>query len=191
MQTIDAEDPKQSKGFPSCYSASGDLQIWALVLRCLLVFSTLIMGVFIPHFALLMGLTGSFTGTSLAFLLPCAFHIKLKWHEMKWRHIAVDVFIFLGGLLCASLGIYYSILGLYEIYNPPVVMDSANLLSGNRSYVAPEWFPEFPNRNDYDSDFNVMSVGGVQLPGSVVGSLGTTPSVLEIFGAVATGNVTR
>uniref|UniRef100_H2ZJK6 Vesicular inhibitory amino acid transporter n=1 Tax=Ciona savignyi TaxID=51511 RepID=H2ZJK6_CIOSA len=103
---------------PSCYSASGDLQIWALVLRGGLVLGTLLMGVFIPHFALLMGLTGSLTGTSLAFLFPCAFHIQIKWNEMRWREVALDAFIFISGCLCGITGIYFSIVGLYDVYNP-------------------------------------------------------------------------
>uniref|UniRef100_H2ZJK7 Vesicular inhibitory amino acid transporter n=1 Tax=Ciona savignyi TaxID=51511 RepID=H2ZJK7_CIOSA len=109
-QAIEVMEQEVFKGA----TASGDLQIWALVLRGGLVLGTLLMGVFIPHFALLMGLTGSLTGTSLAFLFPCAFHIQIKWNEMRWREVALDAFIFISGCLCGITGIYFSIVGLYD-----------------------------------------------------------------------------
>uniref|UniRef100_H2ZJK5 Vesicular inhibitory amino acid transporter n=1 Tax=Ciona savignyi TaxID=51511 RepID=H2ZJK5_CIOSA len=150
------DDPTNNKSScPSCYSASGDLQIWALVLRGGLVLGTLLMGVFIPHFALLMGLTGSLTGTSLAFLFPCAFHIQIKWNEMRWREVALDAFIFISGCLCGITGIYFSIVGLYDVYNPTELSGALDVLNGtfnstNKGPMAPNFFPDFPVQSSID-----------------------------------------
>ena len=106
------------------------------------------MAVYIPHFGLLMGFTGSLTGTLLAFLLPCAFYIQLKWKDMTWIDLLLGVLIFLFGLFCAFLGLYYSLIGLYEAYHPssnftlPIV---GNVTGNDESGQA--WFPEFPEKN--------------------------------------------
>uniref|UniRef100_F6ZFE0 Vesicular inhibitory amino acid transporter n=1 Tax=Ciona intestinalis TaxID=7719 RepID=F6ZFE0_CIOIN len=152
--TLEDDTNKQSS-CPSCYSATGDLQVWALVLRAGLVLGTLLMGVFIPHFALLMGLTGSLTGTSLAFLFPCAFHLQIKWREMKWREIGLDVFIFISGTVCGITGIYFSIQGLYEVYNPSQISNALGAVNGtsnvtHTALIAPGFFPEFPLQPDLD-----------------------------------------
>ncbi|CAK8684571.1 unnamed protein product [Clavelina lepadiformis] len=145
--SLDDSKEQECWGCPSCYAASGDFQKWALVLRAGLVLCTLLMGVFIPHFALLMGLTGSLTGTSLAFLLPCAFHLQLKWNELKWRHVTLDVIIFLAGAVCALTGIYYSVIGLYDAYHlTPVGLNSS--VMSNNSNTGPAWFPDFPEAHD-------------------------------------------
>jgi vesicular inhibitory amino acid transporter len=63
--------------FPSCFDAAGTLKLWGLVLRLGLVVFTLLMAMFIPHFAILMGLIGSFTGNMLSLVWPCYFHLKI------------------------------------------------------------------------------------------------------------------
>ena len=103
--------------------------MWAIVLRAILVLGTLLMAVFIPHFDLLMGFTGSLTGTLLAFLLPCAFHLQLKWKDLKWIDVILDVAIFFFGLFCALFGLYFSLVGLYEAFHP--LGDSKFLNKGN------------------------------------------------------------
>ena len=131
-------------GFPSCYDAAGGIQKWALVLRALVVLGTLIMAVCIPHFALLMGFTGNLTGTLLAFLLPCAFHLQLKRRDLTWYQILLDMSIIMLGLLCAVVGLYYSAIGFQSFTNPsnaiiPVI--------GNATQQNEEWFPDFPEKS--------------------------------------------
>ena len=48
--------------FPSCLDESSKLKVWGLALRLLLVLFTTVLAIVIPHFSLLMGLIGSFTG---------------------------------------------------------------------------------------------------------------------------------
>lgn len=102
--------------FPDCYSPGGQLKSWGLGLRIALVVFTLLMAVFVPHFALLMGLTGSLTGAGLCFLLPSLFHLKLQWRNLMWHHVFFDVSIFLIGGICAISGFIHSIEGLIEAF---------------------------------------------------------------------------
>lgn len=102
--------------FPDCYGPNGQLKPWGLGLRIALVVFTLLMAVFVPHFALLMGLTGSLTGAGLCFLLPALFHLKLQWRNLLWHHVFFDVAIFVIGGICAISGFIHSIEGLIEAY---------------------------------------------------------------------------
>ncbi|XP_078723514.1 vesicular inhibitory amino acid transporter-like isoform X2 [Lampetra fluviatilis] len=89
---------------------------WTLGMRCALVVLTLLMAVFIPHFALLMGLTGSLTGASLSFLLPCMFHVRLLWRKLKWHHVLFDATIFVVGVVVSISGMVHSLQGLAEAF---------------------------------------------------------------------------
>ena len=101
---------------PSCFDGVGSLKVWALTLRILLVALTVIMAIFIPHFAILMGLIGSFTGNMLSLVWPCYFHLKIKGHVMKLRYKFADILIIILGLLCALLGIYYNFHALVKAF---------------------------------------------------------------------------
>lgn len=95
--------------FPSCYEPGGTtLKTWGLALRLLLVMFTLGMAIFIPHFAILMGLIGSFTGNMLSLVWPCYFHLMIKGHELHWTQKFINILIILFGIMCAILGVYYS-----------------------------------------------------------------------------------
>ncbi|KAM6976697.1 vesicular inhibitory amino acid transporter-like [Aplochiton taeniatus] len=102
--------------FPDCYGPGGRLKSWGLGLRCGLVVFTLLMAIFVPHFALLMGLTGSLTGAGLCFLLPSLFHLKLLWRKLLWHHVFFDVAIFVIGGICSISGFIHSVEGLIEAY---------------------------------------------------------------------------
>ncbi|KAJ8015803.1 hypothetical protein DPEC_G00000140 [Dallia pectoralis] len=102
--------------FPDCYGPGGRIKPWGLSLRCLLVVFTLVMAICVPHFALLMGLTGSLTGAGLCFLLPALFHLKLMWRKLLWHHVFFDVAIFIVGGICSISGFIHSIEGLIEAY---------------------------------------------------------------------------
>ena len=76
-----------------------------LLVRFIYVFLTLVLAVCVPHFDLLMGLTGSLTGALLSFIFPCIFHIYIKrlnllYHEgpftkkkcIEMPHIICEIF---------------------------------------------------------------------------------------------------
>ncbi|XP_070557106.1 vesicular inhibitory amino acid transporter-like [Ptychodera flava] len=106
--------------FPSCYALDGAIKVWGVFLRSLLVVLTLLLAIYIPHFAILMGLIGSFTGTMLSFIWPCWFHLKLKWNQMPLYQKFFDFVIILTGLICGTIGIIYSGEALVDAYKVPL-----------------------------------------------------------------------
>ncbi|XP_076462094.1 vesicular inhibitory amino acid transporter-like [Babylonia areolata] len=107
--------------FPSCLDDTGRLKVWGLALRLLLVLFTTVLAIIIPHFTLLMGLIGSFTGTMLSFVWPCYFHLKIKWYSLGWPDRILDIGIIFLGFLFGSVGMYYSAHALSRAYRglPP------------------------------------------------------------------------
>ncbi|KAF1673598.1 VIAAT protein, partial [Pygoscelis papua] len=90
--------------------------LFALGVRGSFLLLTLLMAMFIPHFALLMGLTGSVTGAAMTFLLPSLFHLKLKWKKLSFLEKCADISVFILGFLCSLAGIVCSIKGLLEVF---------------------------------------------------------------------------
>ncbi|XP_074845216.1 vesicular inhibitory amino acid transporter-like [Carettochelys insculpta] len=86
--------------------------LFTVVLRGLVLLFTLLMAIFIPHFALLMGLTGSVTGAAMTCLLPSLFHLNLKWEKLVFLEKCAAISIFIVGFLCSLAGIVCSIKGL-------------------------------------------------------------------------------
>ncbi|XP_051469789.1 vesicular inhibitory amino acid transporter-like [Apus apus] len=101
-----------SRGNHSNYRSS----LFALGVKGSFLLLTLLMAVFIPHFALLMGLTGSVTGAAMSFLLPSLFHLKLQWKNLCFLEKCADISIFILGLLCSLAGIACSIKGLLKVF---------------------------------------------------------------------------
>ncbi|KFD54593.1 hypothetical protein M514_04538 [Trichuris suis] len=99
--------------FPVCFWSDGSLKDWALGVRICLVLFTLFMAISIPHFALLMGLVGSITGTMLSFIWPCTFYLHLKRGLSKFA-TGFSISIITTGALFGLIGIYYSSAELYR-----------------------------------------------------------------------------
>ncbi|CAG0919423.1 unnamed protein product [Notodromas monacha] len=91
--------------FPSCVDPDSEVRVWAMALRVGLVVFTVLSAISIPHFNVLMGLIGSFTGTMLSFVWPCYFHLKLKAHVMTPSERAYDYFVIFLGVLFGVVGI--------------------------------------------------------------------------------------
>jgi len=104
--TFFAGRPKTS--CPSCYDETGTLKLWSLTLRLCLVVVTMLMAMFIPHFAILMGLIGSFTGNMLSLVWPAWFHLSIKGAGLGWPQRGVNISIIILGLALSVVGIYYS-----------------------------------------------------------------------------------
>lgn len=94
--------------FPVIWELDGDLKVWGLAWRLGVILGTILMACFIPHFSILMGFIGSFTGTMLSFIWPCCFHLKLKGHLLDQKQRACDYFIIFLGVLFGVVGIYDS-----------------------------------------------------------------------------------
>jgi len=91
--------------------------VWLILTRTLILTFALFLVILVPHFALVMGFVGSFTGTCMCFLFPCYFHIKLKWNELHWYDIALRWFIIVFGIVCGGLGVFFSGKRLIEASN--------------------------------------------------------------------------
>ena len=102
--------------FPSIWSQDGELKIWGLGFRVGVVLVTILFAVFVPHFSLLMGFIGNFTGCLLSFVWPCVFHLYLRRHVMTWYTMCWDIFIILLGFLFALVGMYYSAKALNKAF---------------------------------------------------------------------------
>ncbi|XP_042312911.1 vesicular inhibitory amino acid transporter-like [Sceloporus undulatus] len=88
----------------------------AIILKSSLLLLTLLMALFVPHFALLMGLTGSVTGAAVTFLLPSLFHLKLKWEKLMFVEKCADISMFILGIICSVAGLVCSIKGLLKAF---------------------------------------------------------------------------
>lgn len=107
--------PKTS--FPSFWALDGELKVWAIGIRVVVVVFTIMMAISIPHFAILMGLIGSFTGTMLSFIWPCYFHLKIKEGKLEWGDIAYDWFVIFLGFIFGIIGITTSFYALVEAFH--------------------------------------------------------------------------
>jgi len=81
---------------------------WLLLTRTILVTFALFIALVVPHFGLLMGFVGSFTGTCLSFGFPCIAHLKLRWKYLRWYHITGEIVLIVFGVLAGGLGLVYS-----------------------------------------------------------------------------------
>ncbi|KAG2468647.1 vesicular inhibitory amino acid transporter [Polypterus senegalus] len=91
-------------------------QTYSLVMRGSLLLVTFLVSLYIPHFSLLMGLTGSMTGAAMSFLLPALFHLKLKWRSLACKEKVLDLSIVVLGTLCSLSGLICSVMALIEAF---------------------------------------------------------------------------
>lgn len=99
---------KPETPFPTIWHLDGELKVWGLGFRVGIVFFTIMMAISIPHFTILMGFIGNFTGTMLSFVWPCYFHLKLKGDSLTFSAVAYDCFVIFLGILFGVIGVYDS-----------------------------------------------------------------------------------
>ncbi|KAK7575696.1 hypothetical protein V9T40_011982 [Parthenolecanium corni] len=102
--------------FPSIWYLDGDLKVWGLAFKVSVIFCTVLMAISIPHFAILMGFIGSFTGTMLSFIWPCYFHLRLKGNSLQWKTVIFDCFVIFLGSLFGIIGMYDSGSAMIEAF---------------------------------------------------------------------------
>lgn len=83
--------------------------------RCLLVLGTAGIAIGVPDFGLLIGLIGALGSTSLQFVFPGLFHLKLFPEAPLWAK-AISVFYILFGLGGGILGTYQTVQQIVEKY---------------------------------------------------------------------------
>ena len=99
------------------YTNEKALVITGITLRAVLVGFTIVLGVAVPHFSLLMSFVGSLTGQILVIIYPCLFHIKINYGSLPWYNVAFNCAVIVFALIGGILGIIYSTLALYTVYN--------------------------------------------------------------------------
>ena len=85
-----------------------------IIIRVSLVVITLAIAIFLPHFALIAALMGSFQTVFSGFWIPLLVHLKAKYHELSRLRICADVTLLVLTSVCSVLGIYFSIKGLIQ-----------------------------------------------------------------------------
>ena len=84
-----------------------------VLLRVGIVALCLGLALLLPYFAYLMGFIGSTVTLTMCMILPCSFHLKLRYKFLKWYQILVDVFIIICSLICFGAGSYFSFESIY------------------------------------------------------------------------------
>lgn len=109
---LETWDSKMLPHFPHLSKESSFHWFWLILTRPLLLIFGIFLAISVPHFGLVMGLLGSLTGTSLCFIFPCIFHLKLKWKKLNWFQVVCRVFVTLFGIGCGILGAIFSTIEL-------------------------------------------------------------------------------
>ncbi|CAH1774822.1 unnamed protein product [Owenia fusiformis] len=136
---------KPETRLPSCFSGDNSLKFWAIILRLMLVGLTTLFAIVIPHFSILMGLIGSFTGCMLSFVWPCMFHLKLRRQKMSRLAIIGDVIIILLGVIFGLVGMYYSGAALIRAFQGESVRPFQGHLALNVTNRGPTDFGQQPD----------------------------------------------
>lgn len=101
--------------FPHLARGSTCHWFWLLLTRPLILTFGVFLAIAVPHFGLVMGLLGCLTGTTLCFIFPCVFHLKLKWNKLAWYQVAFRIAIAVFGIACGVLGASFSALKLVTV----------------------------------------------------------------------------
>ncbi len=102
--------------FPHLSDESKYHWVWLIITRPMLLGLALFVAIIVPHFGLLMGLVGSFTGTCLCFIFPCLFHLKLRWHKIGKAQVALNIGIMIFGAVAGGFGLYFSAKALIDSF---------------------------------------------------------------------------
>lgn len=86
----------------------------ALLVRGTLLMTSYLLALLVPRFSLLMGLTGSVTGAAMTLILPCLFHLRLRWGRLTAREQLIDVGVLSLGVVCSVSGLICSVRRLVE-----------------------------------------------------------------------------
>jgi len=90
----------------SIHARFSDLS-WFIFIRVVVSIITLLPGILIPHFALMISFISSLTGMFIAFIFPCVFHLYLS-EDLKWYDKVLDWFVIVFGLIAGVTGLMAS-----------------------------------------------------------------------------------
>ena len=76
----------------------------SILIRIIMVLSTVVIAILVPKFALIISFTGSIIGSFLNYIFPCALHLKLRFHQLKAHEVCIDVLLILFGAFVLIFG---------------------------------------------------------------------------------------
>ena len=77
-------------------------------IRVSLFLLVLLAAILLPHFAALVAFVGSCVTPMICIVLPCTFHLKLKYKELSICKIITDIILALVGLFLLVTLLYFS-----------------------------------------------------------------------------------
>ncbi|KAI5079957.1 hypothetical protein GOP47_0005436 [Adiantum capillus-veneris] len=81
--------------------------VWGMIIRTLLVVSTVIVALTVPFFAYLMALVGSFLSTTVAITIPCLCYMKLFSGRIPlWERVLIITFVTIGLGACIAVSVW-------------------------------------------------------------------------------------
>ncbi|XP_008778079.3 amino acid transporter AVT1C-like [Phoenix dactylifera] len=81
----------------------------AVLIRTVLVFSTLFVALLFPFFGFVMALLGSVFTMLVALILPCACYLSIQRRSVNFTQVFVCISIIMVGVVCSCFGSYSSI----------------------------------------------------------------------------------
>ena len=87
-----------------------NFQLCGMIIRTLLVATTVGIAIALPFFAYIMALVGSFLSISIAVIVPCICYLQLFSHQIVlWEKGLIFIFLALGAIACIA-GTYTSVI---------------------------------------------------------------------------------
>ena len=108
--------------FERYHGVTGVKLTWSKnLIRTVLVVFTSIIAVSIPYFSLFVSLVGALGGAILAYILPCAFHLKLFKDQPMSSKIfngSLGIFGIFASAVASSVTIYQLIVAVFHLDSP-------------------------------------------------------------------------
>uniref|UniRef100_A0A1J3HKX4 Vacuolar amino acid transporter 1 n=2 Tax=Noccaea caerulescens TaxID=107243 RepID=A0A1J3HKX4_NOCCA len=98
-------------------SNHGKSRFYAIAIRSALVFSTLLVGLAIPFFGLVMSLIGSFLTMLITLILPPACFLSILRTKVTPTQVMICIFIITVGAICSAIGTYSALSKIIEKLN--------------------------------------------------------------------------
>ncbi|CAN8254556.1 unnamed protein product [Cochlearia groenlandica] len=98
-------------------SNHGKSRFYAIAIRSALAFSTLLVGLAIPFFGLVMSLIGSFLTMLITLILPPACFLSISRTKVTFTQVMICMFIIIVGAVCSAIGTYSALSKIIEKLN--------------------------------------------------------------------------
>ncbi|KAK7279047.1 hypothetical protein RJT34_24090 [Clitoria ternatea] len=95
-------------------SNNSNFNLYSMLIRTALVFSTLLVGLSVPFFGLVMSLTGSLLTMFVSLILPAACFVSIRSGRISYFQIAFCVTIIIVGAVSSCFGSYSALSEIIE-----------------------------------------------------------------------------